>query len=243
MASEKREMRFAVPGFEGTLSSLIAQVKKQRMDIEETNISPIIEDYSQHLNEEENIDVDDAGAFLMDIATLLDMKSRYLLSKKKENKISDSGMEDGKVKEEEFKRVKLIYGKLLESKGYFDNVEFARAMRISTSNGTVGMKKIDEDDMEGIKEIFQAVWDKLALSEKVYGIKGEKYSVSRKIDEIGKICEEMGEIGVDTLFSRCTSKLELVVVFLAMLELYKEGKIEITSRNGEIGNIVLKGND
>ncbi len=238
MAEKKREMRFTVPGFEGTLNSLIDLAKKRRVDIERMKISPIVERYSQHLNEVKTLEIDDVGAFFVDISTLLDMKSKSLLSSKKEI-LPSKDRENETVGDEELKRVKLIYGKLLESKGRFDNVEIARVMR-RVNRGARGLMKIDEGDIEGIKEVFQSVWDKLTLSEKVYEIKADKYNVSVKVEEINEICSREGEVNVNALFSKCLSKLELVVVFLAILELYKEGKIEIAQERDRSGNITLK---
>lgn len=127
--------------FEGPLDLLLHLIKKAEVDIYDIPIAEITEQYINYLKTMEELNLEIASEFLVMAATLLEIKSKMLLPRKKVNE--DSEQEDDPRRE--------IVQKLIEYKKY---KEFAEKLKMIEEQNTIFFKEPEViDDIES-KEVF-----------------------------------------------------------------------------------------
>lgn len=221
--------------FEGPLDLLLHLIEKNKLNIYDIPIVEITDQYVAYVEqmEEENLDV--VSEFLIMAATLIEIKSRMLLPKEEKE-------------EEEDPREELVR-RLLEYKIYKYAAEELSKMRTSADQvffGNAQMprevleyeEKVEPEDVIGdltlrrLNEIFQDVMkkrqDKVDPIRSSFGkIKKEEVRVEEKITHIRKQLYGLKNINFRTLLEIQTTKTQLVVTFLAILELMKMGVVEV----------------
>ena len=221
--------------FEGPLDLLLHLIDKNKVDIYDIPIVEITDQYIAYVEqmEEENLDV--VSEFLIMAATLIEIKSRMLLPKEEKE-------------EEEDPREELVR-RLLEYKIYKYAAEELSQMRDEADHvfyGNAQMpkevleyeEKVEAEDVIGdltlrkLNEIFQSVMkkkqDKIDPIRSNFGkIKKEEVRVEEKITYIRKQLYGLKNINFRTLLEIQPTKTQLVVTFLAVLELMKMGLIEV----------------
>lgn len=214
--------------FEGPMDLLLHLIKKAEVDIYDIPIFEITEQYIAYLNAMEELDLNIASEFLVMAATLLEIKSRMLVPNTKTS---------GDEEDEMDPRQELI-DKLVQYKQY---KEFAEHLRDLEGVNTIFFKEpeiIDdiEDDEVFFKNItfdnlmkafnkvvknYQSKFNKNAEIPKDINI--DKYKVEDKMEFIKKIIndDEGGRVPFENLFAGSEEKIEIVVTFLALLELIR----------------------
>lgn len=221
--------------FEGPLDLLLHLIEKNKLNIYDIPIVEITDQYVAYVEqmEEENLDV--VSEFLIMAATLIEIKSRMLLPKEEKE-------------EEEDPREELVR-RLLEYKIYKYAAEELDAMRRDADHvfyGNAQMpkevleyeEKVAAEDVIGdltlrkLNEIFQSVMkkkqDKVDPIRSSFGkIEKEEVRVEEKITYIRKQLIGLKNINFRTLLEIQPTKTQLVVTFLAVLELMKMGLIQV----------------
>lgn len=221
--------------FEGPLDLLLHLIEKNKLNIYDIPIVEITDQYVAYVEqmEEENLDV--VSEFLIMAATLIEIKSRMLLPKEEKE-------------EEEDPREELVR-RLLEYKIYKYAAEELDVMRREADHvfyGNAQMpkevleyeEKVAAEDVIGdltlrkLNEIFQSVMkkkqDKVDPIRSSFGkIEKEEVRVEEKITYIRKQLIGLKNINFRTLLEIQSTKTQLVVTFLAVLELMKMGLIHV----------------
>jgi segregation and condensation protein A len=221
--------------FEGPLDLLLHLIEKNKLNIYDIPIVEITDQYLAYVEqmEEENLDV--VSEFLIMAATLIEIKSRMLLPKEE-------------TEEEEDPREELVQ-RLLEYKIYryaATELDKRRDEADQVFYGTAQMPKevlayeeeVKPEEVVGdltlrkLEEIFQSVLrrqkDKIdPIRSNFKTIEKEEVRVEEKIDAIRKQIVGLKQINFRTLLEMQATRVQVVVTFLAVLEMMKMGLIMV----------------
>jgi segregation and condensation protein A len=233
--------------FEGPLDLLLHLIRKAEVDIYDIPISEITEQYISYLKSMEEFDMDMASEFLVMAATLIEIKSKMLLPGK--------NSEDELAADEDPRRE--LVDKLIEYKKY---KEFAHRLKdIETSNVVYFKDPEILDDIDN-KEIFfkNITLDNLMFAFKKIvksyenkfndravipeNIQFDEYRIEEKMEIIKDLVSIKKSCAFNSFFSDVHSNMELIVIFLAMLELIKLKYIKAVQYKN-FGDIFLEGQE
>jgi len=231
-----------LPIFEGPLDLLLYLIRKEEIAICEIEIAIITEQYLGYLALLDSVDMEVVGDFMVMAATLMELKSRALLPK--------PPVEE--TEEEEIDPRADFISRLLEYRRYKDAAgaldEMAQQNRFvvprSPVNGNgsapeAGFVITGEVSAFHLWEAFQQVLSR--AKEQVPGeIVRPRFTVAMKVAELQARLKRRPEgISFFSLFSEDVTKLEVIITFLALLELIRQGQVRIAQPKC-FGDITLK---
>ena len=223
--------------FEGPLDLLLHLIDKNKVNIYDIPIVEITEQYLEYIRQMEQEDLNIMSEFMVMAATLIDINCRMLLPKE----INEEG-------EEEDPRAELVQ-QLLEYKMY-KYMSFELRERMNEAARTFYKKSsipeevldyeqpVDTDGildgltLERLNAIFQSIMkrqdDKIDPIRSKFGkIEKEEVSLPEKLDFVEHYAREHKKFSFRDLLEKQCSKTQVVVTFLAILELMKSGVIQI----------------
>lgn len=223
--------------FEGPLDLLLHLIDKNKIDIYDIPIVEITNQYMEYIQAMEKSDLNVMSEFLLMAATLLDIKCRMLLPKE----VNEEG-------EEEDPRQELVE-QLLQYKMYkYMSYELrdrqVEGERILYKEPTIPEEvknyeePVDLDELLGdltltkLNQIFRDVikkqGDKIDTVRSKFGkIEKEEVTLPEKMDYVENYARTHKKFSFRTLLEDQCSKTQIVVTFLAILEMMKTGKIKI----------------
>ncbi len=212
-----------LPVFEGPLDLLLDLIRKKKMDIRDIPLAEICEPYLEYLDLMEEFNMDIAIEFLDIASTLILIKSRTLLPKD----TTDYDEEDDLLDTEEKLRQKLIeYQKYksiaenLNKRELLGRDVFPRPEIEDETQDTVVETVIEDLTVYSLLKAYHEVLRKKAYR-KPHEILKEEFPIERKILELMKIFSA-GQIQLfQNLCPRNPTKSEIVITFMAILELAK----------------------
>lgn len=229
---------YKLESFEGPLDLLLHLIEKNKVSIYDIPIVEITGQYLEYVNQMEKEDLNVVSEFLVMAATLLDIKSRMLLPAE----VNEEG-------EEEDPRAELV-ARLLEYKMYkYMSYELKDreldAEKILYKDSTIPKevakyeppvdldRLLDGLTLAKLQSIFEAVMkrqeDKVDPIRSRFGtIKREPVSLEQKIQSVMGYARKHRKFSFRSMLEQQADKLEVVVTFLAVLELMKIGKIHLT---------------
>ncbi len=235
------DMTIKLQVFEGPLDLLLYLIEKNKVNIYDIPIVEITAQYMEYVAQMQRRDLDVLSEFLVMAATLIDIKSRMLLPKNQE--------ED---EEEEDPRAELVQ-QLLEYKMY-------KCMAVELKDRHLDADKVwfkeptipdevreyeppvDLDELVSgltlskLNDIFQSIMkkqaDKVDKVRSQFGkIEKEEVSLEEKMDYLTDFAAAHKHFSFRGLLEKSSSKVEVIVTFLAILELMKTGKIIISQEH------------
>jgi segregation and condensation protein A len=219
--------------FEGPLDLLLYLIKKDEIDIYDIPIAHITEQYLDYLRLMEQLDIAVAGDFLVMASTLIYIKSKMLLP--------PTPKVDGEEDMNEDPRTELVE-RLLEYQKFKSaaNMLYSRG-EIESACYTRGAIETDESNPEisttlfDLLRVFREILKREESAVEIE-IQRDEMTIAEKLQQIDALLADGGEINVRALFEMARSKRELIITFLAFLELVKEMKISLIQRElfGEI---------
>jgi len=214
--------------FEGPLDLLLYLIKKNEIDIYDIPISAITQQYLEYLEMMKNLNLDVAGDFLLMAATLLHIKSKMLLPATEE--------EEGE-KEEEDPRAELVR-RLLEYQRFkeaaqqlvkgplLDREVFVRSFFGESLAGKEEEEVSGEVTLFDLLEVMKKVLEGLP-AEDFQEISVEQLNIKDKILQIMERLWESESLAFTELYTASTSRKEIIVTFLALLELLRLRMIRV----------------
>ena len=209
-------MKVRLDIFEGPLDLLLYLIKKEHLNIYDIPIAKVIEQYLQFLELMKLLDINLASEYLVTAANLISIKSKMILPRE----------EEPQDEEEEDPRDELVR-KLLEYEKFKEAAEFLRDKEIER-NRYFKRPALDSGSSEVYIEasIFDLISAfKSALKEIpkdiFFEVVKDEFTVEDKIHDLLHLLLVKEKISLEELFSSAKSKLEIVVTFLAILELIK----------------------
>ena len=234
-------LEFKLQAFEGPLDLLLHLIEKNKVNIYDIPIVEITEQYIDYVKQMDKEDLDLVSEFLVMAATLLDIKAKMLLPKEPETE-----------EDEEDPRAELVE-RLLEYKRFKYMSYELRDRQLDAEKSMYKVPTIPEEVkkyetpveldklLEGItlkklNEIFNEVLkrqeDKIDPIRSKFGtIEKEEVSVEDKMEYVAEYILKERHCSFRTLLKAQCSKVQIIVTFLAILELMKVGKIKIVQND------------
>jgi segregation and condensation protein A len=213
--------------YEGPFDLLLAMIDKKELDINTVSMASITQGFLDYIHSMGKYNMLLAGEFLLMAAYLLEMKSRMLLPQPPSIVEEENLME---VEQEllerlaEYKIYKGLAQSLKERKDVFQRVYTRYAPEDAVADQEIFLVDVTLKDLV---MAFKRVWDMAESQEPTKEIVSESFSVKDKISDItDKIRNSPDGISFSSLFSRYI-KVEIIVTFLAILELMKMKLIKI----------------
>ena len=236
-------MAFAVatPVFEGPFDLLLHLILKEQVDIYEVSLSRIVDAYLAEIERLQTIDLDVATEFLLIAATLVELKARRLLPGR-----DDVDLDDELALWEERD---LLLARLLECKTFKDvarvfndladiaDRSYSRDDRTRRALRCAAARPARRRERQRIHAAYvRAVTPKLVPRIDLFHVAPVRASVADAVAELIDELPRVGRISFRRLTSGLLERLDVIVRFLAVLELFKQGLIELdqTERFGEI---------
>lgn len=208
-------MKIRLDIFEGPLDLLLYLIKKDHLNIYDIPITQVVDQYIQFLELMKFLDINIASEYLVIAATLINIKSKTLLPK-------DPTPEESEIdpREELVKRL-LEYEKFKEAAEFLKEKEKERLKYITRS---ASGPEVQEVYLEAsIFDLISAF--KTALKDVprdiFFEIIKDEFTVEQKIHDLLHLFLVKETVSIDELFAGAKSKLEVVVIFLAILELIR----------------------
>ena len=244
------ELTVKLQVFEGPLDLLLYLLDKNKVNIYDIPIVEITAQYMEYIAEMKRQDLDVLSEFLVMAATLLDIKSRMLLPKE----VNEEGEEEDPRAElvEKLLEYKLVQ-QLLEYKMYKCMAYELKDRQVDAQRVMFKKPTIPEEVLEyqeplnveelvsditlaKLNEIFKSIirkqQDKIdPLRSKFGKIEKEEVSLEEKTEYLENYATTHKHFSFRSLLEAQSSKVEVIVTFLAILELMKTGKILISQEH------------
>ena len=209
--------------YKGPFDVLLALLRKHEVDIHDIPISKITRDFLHYISTMKKKDLELSGEFILVAATLMDIKARMLLP------VSEDEGEDPEDPRQE------LVERIIEYQYYQQAVEKFMELEKERSYVFSRMGQEREEEIEpyleetSVYELLKA-WQEVAGKVggmKVVEISRPEFTLARRVEEIAALLEELGRVGFSRLFPPGSTRSELIISLLALLELAHRGRISI----------------
>ncbi len=234
------ENRVSLEIFEGPLDLLLYLIKKDEVDIYEVSIERITDQYLEYIDTFKILNIELASEFIVMAANLMYIKSRTLLPRNEQAPEEDIDEEDPRW---ELIRQLVEYKKFKDAANYLEKREVENQKFYSAEQQFC-------DDLEeegepivnvGIFELiqaFQGVLKRFDDEDDLTEIADDRFTVSDKIDYLITNVSKGQKVKFYQLFEEASTKSEVLVTFLALLELIRLNEFQVR-QNGILGEIEL----
>ena len=226
--------------FEGPLDLLLYLIKKEEVDIYDIPIERITTQYLDYLEIMRILDLNIAGEFLVMAATLMMIKSRMLLPAEERPALEEEDEEDPRW---DLVRQLVEYKKFKDAAQFLQQREIERLDVFSREGETVALGPEPEIALQdaSLLDLISALNQDLKRIEKeeLREIFSERFTVGEKIDALLGLLRESETLSLMQVFSGMRSRGEIVVTFLAVLELIRLRQIA-ARQDRQFGEIVIE---
>lgn len=230
--------------FEGPLDLLLYLIRREELDIYDIPIEHITAEYMKFIEAARALDLDIAGEFIVMAATLMVIKSRMLLPVERRN-ASEEGGEEWVDPRLDLVRQLIEYKKFKDAAIRLEEMEAMRQNCFDYGGGRPKFEKTAADargalanlDLYDLLSAFQEV---LARASEMphEELKGVRFSVPDKMDYVLDRARSEGQVSFVTLFKEDAPKGEIIVTFLALLELLRQHRV-IVYQNAAFHEITI----
>jgi len=212
-------------GFQGPMDLLLHLIDKEQVDIYDIPIARITDQFILHIEVIQTISLEEAGEFIAMAATLMVIKMKMLMP-------SHLTAEED---EEEDPRAELVR-KLLEYKRFKEAAEGLQQKESARQQYHLRQTKFPfaEDldlepklriEMFDLLSALAGIFDRVQ-SKAVHDVQREPYTVEEKMSLIEERVGSGGTVTFEELFSDVTIRMEIIVTFIAILEMVKRGRLQ-----------------
>ena len=246
------EYKVSLDVFEGPLDLLLYLIRREELDIYDIPIEHITREYMKFIEDARALNLDIAGEFIVMAATLMVIKSRMLLpvSRRTVNEDGDEEWVDPRL---DLVRQLIEYKKFKDAALRLETMEAMRANAFDYGGGRPKFEKTAADAKGALAnldlyDLLSAFQDVLARATEMphEELKGIRFSVPDKMDYVLERTRAEGQVSFLSLFDPVASpKGEIIVTFLALLELLRQHRVIIYQNAAfhEITILAAKGED
>jgi segregation and condensation protein A len=231
------------PVFEGPFDLLLHLILREQVDLYELRLSVIVDAYLTHLDQMEGLDLDTATEFLLIAATLVELKAKRLLP----------GEDDVDLDEELalWEERDLLLARLLECKTFKDAALALSALAADAGRSYPRLAGLEDrflsvapDLLEGVTAeqlrdaCLRATAPKPVPHVDLEHVAPIRLSVTEAVEELIDELPRAGRLTFRRLTAALVDKLEVVVRFLAVLEMYKQGLVDL-DQPGNFGELTI----
>lgn len=216
--------RFKLEKFEGPLDLLLALIEEEKLSITEVSLSHVADQYLEYIKDNKNIQLENLAEFLSVASRLILIKSRALLPTLKLSSDEEEEIKDLEKQLREYKKFKeasLRLGRMSQSGRICHSRE-----------GFSGVRSIfyPPEDISAfdLKKYFQLILAEIPIIEKLSEeIVGEVITLEEKISDLQNALRGRIEATFADLTAQSKDKIEVIISFLAMLEMVKQRIINV----------------
>jgi segregation and condensation protein A len=227
-----------VQAFEGPLDLLVHLIRKNRLNIADIPIALITEQYLQHLDLMQELNLDVASEFLVMAATLIHIKSRMLLPRPETAAGDPTEEEDPRdalvrrlLEHQKFKAA----AELLHERETLRSAQWTRPeSRLESLAGDDYEPEL-EVDLFSLLSAFQQVLQR-ARERPPMPLPPEQISIEARIEQLMERLSETEACGFENLFDDVAARADMIVTFLALLEMIRLKMIRVF-QSGQLGPI------
>ena len=221
-------IQIKIENFEGPLDLLIHLIEKKKMDINSINISQIIDDYLNYIhNVQKELNLKIKVEFLIMATDLIEIKAYSVLNRdKKFEKIEN--LEKKIIEYQLFKEISELFSKYENEY----NVPHTRTGTESTGNEIIeyDISSLNLDNLfKSLKNLINSKMMKKDNSGErmILNLEDDNYSTEEAYNEISEIIKEDRRVEFNHLLKNKFSKSRIVTLFLCILDMFKNGEIDI----------------
>ena len=220
-------IQIKIENFEGPLDLLIHLIEKKKMDINSINISQIIDDYLSYIHTQKGLNLKIKVEFLIMATDLIEIKAYSILNRdKKIEKIEN--LEKKIIEYQLFKEISELFSKYENEY----NVPHTRTGTESMGNEIIeyDISSLNLDNLfKSLKNLINSkMMKKDNLGERMILIlEDDDYSTEEAHNEISEIIKEDRKVEFNHLLKNKFSKSRIVTLFLCILDMFKNGEIDI----------------
>ena len=215
--------------YEGPLDLLYDMISKQKIDIKDISIIDITKQYINYITALEKMDLEVASEFITMASKLLEIKSRYLLYKQKDNNEVEDPRLELMEKLEEYKKFKLASQDLKDNITYVDDLYYRKKEEIIIDD----TMDLDDISIDAIKNILPYILKVKSEDNKPHKdekldkiVRGRIVPVEEKIAYMREIISRDNEVSFIKVIEN-VDKDEVIATFLSVLELIKSREIVV----------------
>jgi segregation and condensation protein A len=236
--SQLEDIRIRVKSFEGPLDLLVHLIRKNQLNVYDIPIALITEQYLAYLDLMQELDLDVASEFLVMAATLIHIKSRMLLPRPDPSQDDQADAEDPRdalvrrlLEHQKFKAA----AELLHDRETIRSAQWTRPdSRVEALAGEEYEPEI-EVDLFSLLAAFRAVLER-ARERPPVPLPPEQISIELRIEQMLGRLSETEACGFEDLFEDVASRGDMIVTFLALLEMIRLKLIRVF-QSGHVGPI------
>jgi segregation and condensation protein A len=240
----------STPVYEGPFDLLLQLILQEKVDIYEVDLAVIVDRYLQEIERMQQLDLDVATEFVLIASTLVELKTRRLLP----------GADDGDLDEEFalWEERDLLLARLIECKTFKDVARVFSRLADEADLSFPRMVGPDErfaglvpDLLEGTSvrrlqsAAIRALTPRPVPFVDLFHVNPVRFTVAEAVAELVEELPLAGRISFRRLTADLAERLEVIVRFLAVLELFKQGLVDLdqVERFGDIEVIWIAGAD
>jgi len=226
--------------FEGPLDLLLYFIKRDKIDIYDIPISKITKEYVDTINHAKKLNISVAGEFIFMASLLTRLKTRMLLPRREDEEGLD--IDDPRVNLVDqliqYKTFKKIANQLKIIQNNNKDL-FYRPVDINSSDIKMNPNEfLREVSLFDISKIFKEALSNAPITDSL-DIHREKISLTEQKIFIIANFDEKGNLSLDKLIKKLKSKLEIIVTFLALLEMIRTAEL-VCKQKDTFGQIEMK---
>jgi segregation and condensation protein A len=218
------ELVFRLPQFEGPLDLLLHLARKRKINVRQIPISQLADEFIEYVERMKKLDLQIASDFFVMASQLMELKSKYLLPSLSERERQQLK----KLEEDIYRRIELYE----QVKRLADRLEKNIASFLSRRK--VRVTPMPYVQQEKLTKILKALLEEMNIRNSALRLKRLPITVDQVMSEILNELSDGNELDVYETLRKSNSKYELIVRFLAILELIHFKKIELVSRDGTL---------
>lgn len=222
----ENNFKIKIATFEGPLDLLLNLIERRKMHISQVSLAQVADDYVNYLKNQENSSMEEMANFIMIASTLMLIKSLALLpglQLSEEEKISVTDLEDRLKK---LQRIRDLSRYVKERFG--QNIIFTREER---SEPMIVFSPTREITPSGILEAIKRLIQNLPVKEIVpQAIIKKIISLEEVINDLAERVNRTFKMSFSDFVKDKKDKINIIVSFLGMLELVKQGAINIEQK-------------
>jgi segregation and condensation protein A len=227
--------------FEGPLDLLLYLIKKEEVDIYEVNLTQLATQFIEYIELMRLLDLDIAGEFLVMASTLMYIKSRELLPV--DEQVTPEGEEEADDPRWELIRQLVEYKKFKDAAAQLQVLEIRQEQVYPRLPGKPEFERPEpirpNVSIFDLLNAVNSVLKRINQRDDLRDIFEDKWTVSEKIEHLLKAISEQARLKFSALFANASSRSEVVVTFLALLELIRLKQI-IAVQSEEFGEIEIE---
>jgi segregation and condensation protein A len=238
-----------LPQFEGPFDLLLFFIERDELDIQNIQITRIINDFLDYIHQTEKLNIELSSEFILFISTLMRIKAKMLLPRKE----LDAQGNEIDPREELINKI-LEYKRFKEASAQMAEMEALRMLMVKRGNIQRELSSIGEDDSEGteiqnitlfkLMKAFERVMQKHSdrLNKPVHTVVQYNYTMEGSRDMMLDMGRDQKNVSFERIFEKAENRVHAIFIFLSLLELAQQRFLKIVLGEGK-NNFIIEYNE